>query len=78
MCFDGATVTSCVTPFAVALAMAVVGTARAADYPTTILADKPSAYYRFEELPGSTTAADSSGNGVTATTNTTTLAFTVQ
>jgi len=54
-------------PFAVALAMAVVSTARAADYPTTILADNPSAYYRFEELPGATTAADSSSNDIPAT-----------
>lgn len=49
-------------PFAVALAMAVVGAARAADYPTTILADHPLAYYRLEETSG-TTAVDSSASG---------------
>jgi len=37
----------------------------AADYPTTILADNPSAYYRLEETSGST-AADSSINGSSA------------
>ena len=39
--------------------------ARAADYPTTILGDNPSAYYRLEETSGST-ALDSSVNGVNA------------
>lgn len=39
----------------------------ATDYPSTILADHPSAYYRFEELPGASTAVDSSPNGVNAT-----------
>ncbi len=34
----------------------------AADYPTTILNDHPSVYYRLEETSGST-AADSTGNG---------------
>ena len=37
--------------------------ARAVDYPTTILNDKPAAYYRFEDPQGSGTASDSSGNG---------------
>jgi len=40
--------------------------AKAADYPTTILGDNPSAYYRFEETSG-TTAADASVNNVSAT-----------
>ena len=40
-----------------------------ADYPSTILADNPSAYYRFEELPGASTAVDSSVNGNNATYN---------
>ena len=39
--------------------------ASAADYPTTILADHPVAYYRLEEPNGSATVADSSGNGNT-------------
>jgi len=38
-----------------------------ADYPSTILGDNPSAFYRFEELPGATTAVDSSVNGNAAT-----------
>lgn len=54
-------------PFAVALLFSGVGAAHATDYPTTILADHPSAYYRFEELSGATTAIDSSVNGVSAT-----------
>jgi hypothetical protein len=41
-----------------------VGSAlQASDYPTTILADNPVAYYRFEELPGSSAALNSSTNG---------------
>lgn len=36
------------------------------NYPAVILADHPSAYYRFEETSG-TTAADSSTNGIAAT-----------
>ena len=43
------------------------GSALAATYPGTILADHPVAYYRLEELPGATTAVDSSGNGFDAT-----------
>jgi hypothetical protein len=39
---------------------------RATDYPSTILADHPSAYYRFEETSG-TAANDSSTNDVPAT-----------
>jgi hypothetical protein len=35
------------------------------DYPSTILADHPVAYYRLEEPSGSATIADSSGNGFT-------------
>jgi len=41
-------------PFAALLALAGVRTAGAVDYPSTILADHPSAYYRFEELSGAT------------------------
>jgi hypothetical protein len=36
------------------------------NYTATITADAPSRWYRLDEAPGSTTAADSSGNGVTA------------
>jgi hypothetical protein len=39
-----------------------IGAAQAADYPTTILADNPIAYYRLEETSG-TTALDSSASG---------------
>jgi hypothetical protein len=49
-------------PFAAAIAFFGIRAANAADYPTTILADHPSAYYRFEELPGAVTAVDSSVN----------------
>ena len=50
-------------PLAAAAVFAGVRTAAAADYPSTILADHPVAYYRLEEANGSSTAADSSGNG---------------
>jgi hypothetical protein len=40
---------------------------RAADYPTTVLADNPTAYFRLEELPGDGTALDSSPSGLNAT-----------
>ncbi len=52
-------------PFAAVLVLAGVRTAAAADYPTTILADHPVAYYRLEEASGSPTVADSSGNDFT-------------
>ena len=45
-----------------ALALPGVRMASATDYPTTILADKPIAYYRLEETSGST-AVDSSASG---------------
>jgi hypothetical protein len=41
-------------------------TVAAAQYPATVLADAPVAYYRFEEVAG-TSALDSSGNGNTGT-----------
>jgi len=47
---------------AAALFLCCLGTARAVDYPTTILADQPAAYYRMEETAG-TTMADASGAG---------------
>ena len=46
-----------------ALTLPGVRMASAADYPTTILADKPAAYYRFEDPSGSGTVTDSTGNG---------------
>ena len=50
-------------PFAAALVLSGVRTANAVDYPSTILADHPIAYYRLEETSG-TTAADSSASGL--------------
>src|ERR1017187_778158 len=50
-------------PFVAALVLSGVRTANAADYPSTILADHPIAYYRLEETSG-TTAADSSASGL--------------
>lgn len=35
-----------------------------ADFPGAVVSDNPLAYYRFEEAPGATTLADSSGNGL--------------
>jgi hypothetical protein len=43
--------------------------ALATDYPTTILNDHPAAYYRLEESAGSSSIADSSGNGLNGTVN---------
>ncbi|HTR42735.1 MAG TPA: LamG domain-containing protein, partial [Pseudomonadales bacterium] len=56
-------------PLAAALLTSWAGTAGAADYPSTILADNPSAYYRLEETGNATTAVDSSINGVNASYN---------
>ena len=50
-------------PFAAAFVLLGMRLASAADYPTTILADHPVAYYRLEEPNGSATVTDSSGNG---------------
>lgn len=49
-------------PFLAALVLSGVRTVNAADYPSTILADNPIAYYRLEETSGST-AVDSSASG---------------
>jgi len=46
---------------AASVLMLAAAATRAADYPTTVLGDHPSAYYRFEELSGGT-AVDSSVN----------------
>ncbi len=49
-------------------ALALLGARAAhADYPSLILSDNPVAYYRLEELPGATTAVDSSPNHFDAT-----------
>ena len=39
-----------------------IGAARAADYPTTVLADHPSAYYRFEETAAGPAKVTYNGN----------------
>ncbi len=52
-----------VLPFAAAFALFGIRAASAADYPTTILADSPTAYYRLEETSGAT-AVDSSASGL--------------
>ncbi len=51
-------------PCAAVFMLLVVNAARA-DYPTIILGDNPVAYFRLEELPGASTIADSSTNGLT-------------
>ena len=53
-------------PVVAALALLGAREAGAVDYPSTILADHPSAYYRLEETAG-TSATDSSVNNVPAT-----------
>jgi hypothetical protein len=55
-----------VLPVAVTLALLGVRGLRADDYPTTVLSDNPSAYYRLEETSGNT-AFDASINGINAT-----------
>lgn len=53
------------TPIKLAtLAALLIGPTVFADYPATVLASNPLAYYRFEEEPGATTLVDSSGNGL--------------
>ena len=49
-------------PASVTFMLLGMSTAHAA-YPDVILADKPIAYYRLEEAPGSSTAVDSSASG---------------
>jgi hypothetical protein len=49
-------------PWAAAMVLIGIRTLCASDYPTTILADHPLAYYRMEETSG-TTARDSSASG---------------
>ena len=46
------------------LAALLIGPMALADYPATVLASDPLAYYRFEEAPGATILVDSSGNGL--------------
>ena len=63
--------------FTAMLVWAGIRTAGAADYPTTILADHPVAYYRLEEPNGSPTVADSSGNSFDGFVNYVTQADTI-
>jgi len=52
------------TPMILATLTALLtGPMARADYPATVLASNPLAYYRFEEAPGATTLVDSSVNG---------------
>jgi hypothetical protein len=54
---------SCLLLAAAATSILVSATSlNAASYSSTILGDNPVAYYRLEELPGATTAADASAN----------------
>jgi hypothetical protein len=48
----------------ISLGAAQSASAQATNYPATILADHPIAYYQLEELPGATVAADSSASGL--------------
>ena len=53
------------TPIKLAtLTALLIGPTALADYPATVLASDPLAYYRFEEAPGATILVDSSGNGL--------------
>jgi hypothetical protein len=64
-------------PLTAVLVLAGVRTASAVDYPTTILADNPVAYYRLEEANGSTMVADFSGNSFDGFVNYVTQADTI-
>jgi hypothetical protein len=44
-----------------------IASAQSTNYPATILSNKPVAYYQLQELPGATTAIDSSPNHLDAT-----------
>ena len=52
--------------FSAVFALSGATVATAASYRATVLADNPVAYYRFEELPGTTIVADSSASGAYA------------
>ena len=49
------------------VAAALSASAQGVTYPGTILSNNPVAYYQLQELPGATTAVDSSTNGFNAT-----------
>ncbi len=49
------------------VAAALSASAQGVTYPGTILSNNPVAYYQLQELPGATTAVDSSTNGLNAT-----------
>ena len=50
----------------ISLVAAQTASAQTANYPATILSNKPVAYYQLQELPGATTAIDSTANGLNA------------
>src|ERR1700722_10314637 len=51
----------------ISIGAALSASAQGTNYPATVLSNNPVAYYRLEELPGATTAVDSSSNGLNAT-----------
>jgi hypothetical protein len=58
---------SCLLLASAATLVFTIASARGATYSSTVLGDSPVAYYRLEELPGATTAVDSSGNAFAGT-----------
>ncbi len=54
----------CLSVAVVALLASIAAGRAATNYSTTILADGPVAYYQLQELPGATTAIDSSSNAL--------------
>ncbi len=54
----------CLTLAVAALLISVTAGSAATNYSTTILSDGPVAYYQLQELPGATTASDSSSNAL--------------
>jgi hypothetical protein len=51
----------------ISIGAAQTSSAQATNYAATILSNNPVAYYQLQELPGATTAADSTTNGINAT-----------
>jgi hypothetical protein len=55
-----------VAALVISLGAAQSASAQATNYPATILSNNPVAYYQLQELPGATTAIDSTKNGLNA------------
>jgi hypothetical protein len=66
-CFLFRRLSAGVAALVISLGAANTASAQARNYPATILSNNPVAYYQLQELPGATTAIDSTRNGLNAT-----------